>query len=335
MYDAESQWGTFADMSSPRRINPIAAEVQFIPLQAGFYLATLRGTIRAPQSIGHFVVPSAQIAGLHPPTGNGERIEILGARGSAEGWLQQKGDQVVFRVPRGGGQILITTYRAQNLKESDLDIAILPLTALLDQSAGRPQTPMPGPQLSATAASRPPAATPAAAAQSIPDILAILVHNAMLGDRQATTDVWAGDAQRRQHQLEGFAVTAADSRFPADGLTYRAGFTNRRETPWLPLGRYCGTRGQGLGMVGIALKLSPALSQRGLEIEYSVVGRRSGEAATARNGATCYLPDGDVICGIKVRLVRRAGRGAGPGAAPRPAPQPAAAPRSADLGAWL
>ncbi len=318
-------------MSSPRRINPIAAEVQFIPLQAGFYLATLRGTARTPQSIGHFTVPSAQIAGLHAPTGEGERIEILGTRAAAGGWLQQKGDQVVFRVPTGGGQILITTYRAQGLKESDLDIAILPLTALMGQSNGKPQAQTPGPQMPGTVQPpRPAAAPPAPSVQSIPDILDIVVHNAVLGDRRAPTDAWVGDPQRR-HQLEGFAVTAANSRFPADGLTYRAGFTDRRETRWLPLGSYCGTRGQGLGVSVIALKLSPALSQRGFDIEYSVFGRRSGEAAPARNGAPCRVPEGDVVCGIKVRLVRRAAART----APAPPPQPAAPPRRADLGAWL
>lgn len=326
-------------MSSPRRINPIAAEVQFIPLQAGFYLATLRSTARAPQAIGHFTVPSAQIAGLHPPAGKGERIEIMSS-GGTEGWLQQKGDQVVFRVPPSGGQILITTYRAQGAAQSNLDIAILPLTAVLDQSAAAagPQARTPGPQ---TAAALPPRATastaaPAVEGQPVPGVLELLVHNAMLGDRRGATDAWVGDTQARQ-QMEGFAVTAADGRFPADGLTYRAGFANRRETRWMPLGSYCGTRGRGLGMVGIAFKLSPALQQRGLDIEYAVVGRRSGAMPPARNGATCRVPDGDVIVCIKLRLTRRVAATAASEAqrqAPQP-PQGGPARRPADLGAWL
>ena len=286
-------------------MNPIAAEVQFIPLQAGFYLATLRSTARAPQAIGHFTVPSAQITGLSPPSGGGERIEIMGS-GTPGGWLQRQGDQLVFRVPAGGGQILITTYRAQGQAESNLDIAILPLAAMLEQSPGpqasRPGMQVPGAQIPGNMPQAPRAAR-APAAQPLPGILDVLAHNAMLGDSQAAADGWAGDPQRR-HQLEGFAVTAADARFPADGLTYRAGFTNRRETRWQPLGSFCGTRGQGLGMVGIALKLSPALQQRGLDVEYAVVGRRCGEVAAVRNGATCRVPDGDVIVAVRLRLIR-------------------------------
>ncbi len=323
-------------MSSPRRINPIAAEVQFIPLQAGFYLATLRSTGRAPQAIGHFTVPSAQIAGLHPPAGKGEPIEIMSG-GGREGWLQQRGDQVVFRVPPSGGQILITTYRAQGAAQSNLDIAILPLSALLDQAAAGagPQAQTPGPQ--AERPVQPRAAAPRAIeSQPVSGVLELLAHNAMLGDRRGATDVWVGDTQARQ-QMEGFAVTAVDPRFPADGLTYRAGFANRRETRWMPLGSYCGTRGQGLGMVGIALKLSPALQQRGLDVEYAVVGRRCGAVPPVRNGATCRVPDGDVIVCIKVRLIRRIAAAASPGA-PRQAPQPpqgGPAQRPSDLGAWL
>ncbi len=350
-------------MSSPRRINPIAAEVQFIPLQAGFYLATLRGTARTPQQIGHFTVPSAQICGLQAPDGKGGRIEMMGPREVAEGWLQQRGDQVVFRVPDGGGQILITTYRAQGTKDSDLDIVILPLTKLMGQSAvaaaPQGQAPGGGSAMPGPAAMRPPArpaaaplppqaAAPPVAAppppQVLPGLIDVLVHNAMQGDGRAASGAWAGDVQQRRNQLEGFAVTATDGRFPADGITYRAGFTDRRETRWMQLGAYCGTRGQGLGVVGIALKLSPALQQRGLDIEYGVVGRHTG-VVTARNGATCRVPDGDVIVGIRVRLVRR---GAGtqaqaqpqaqarPQQAPGRGPQPsAAAPRPGDLGAWL
>lgn len=350
-------------MSSPRRINPIAAEVQFIPLQAGFYLATLRATARTPQQIGHFTVPSAQICGLQAPDGKGGRIEMMGPREVAEGWLQQRGDQVVFRVPDGGGQILITTYRAQGTKDSDLDIVILPLTKLMGQSAvatapqGQGQAPGTGSQMPGPAAMRPPA-RPAAAPlppqsaappmtappppQVLPGLIDVLVHNAMQGDGRAAAGAWAGDVQNRRNQLEGFAIAASDGRFPADGLTYRAGFTDRRETRWQKLGSYCGTRGQGLGMVVIAIQLSPALQQRGLEIEYGVVGRHTG-VVTARNGAACRVPDGDVIVGIRVRLIRRQ---TGAPAQPRPqqpqrqapgrgqAPS-AAAPQPADLGAWL
>jgi Clostridial hydrophobic W len=115
----------------------------------------------------------------------------------------------------------------------------------------------------------------------------IVAHIQRRGDVPAQLGEWLGAAGSRL-TIEGFAIKPADLR--AEDIEYQAVLGRGWLSPWVEGGEFCGSRGLGLPLLGLRVRLKGAAAERCV-CEYSasfVDGSRSGPHA---DGAACETED--------------------------------------------
>ncbi len=236
---------------SPMTQSPqIAATPQELTLAPGFYAITVtRGGAR-PRP-GRMALPAILISA--PVEANGQ-VEILASH--SDGWLTRQGDTVMLKIT-GETSVLLTSFKDPLLPQETLDVQVSRVDG--------------------------PAASVMPAAVSLPSV-EILAHVQRVGDQTYAGSDWAGVPGRGQ-AIEGFALMVRGG-ISADEIEYKAVTSNGWETPWMPGGQFCGTRGQALPLIGIAVRLKGAAAQR-FDIATEAVFVNGGKAGPAHNGAPC------------------------------------------------
>lgn len=193
--------------------------------------------------------------------------------------------------------------------QEPLDLRIDTLT-IKSESAPAPAAVTPEPE--------PPKAPPA---PSLDGVDHILMHLSGMGDTRRTVenDLPAPD---KPTAVEGFSLHFVSTGMPEAAIEYKALAINGAETPWVKNGGYCGSRGYGIPLIGLAMR---ALSAE-LECEYRVRFASGAISAAVKSGTPLKSAvAADPIVGISVRLARRAS--AAQPAAVKPAPPKATVPR--------
>jgi hypothetical protein len=94
----------------------------------------------------------------------------------------------------------------------------------------------------------------------------------------------------------------------ARDIEFKALGPNRRQTPWVTDAKLCGTRGQGMPLIGFAIRMAPHLADR-FDVVYQGAFFESGVVGPNRNGELCVAPlADDPLEAISVRVVRHTGR---------------------------
>jgi hypothetical protein len=274
---------------------PVAVTgVRLLRLDEGLYslrigeLAGLRG-----EAAG-MAVPAAQVA---VPFAEGGGVEVVAAFPRRGPWLGRDGGTVILRSPIGGGTVMVTAYGSPGQPAGELSLDLQRLDG----------PPRPG----ATAAAG--VGEPVSAQAGERDVQTeVLLHIERAGDRLFPGRGWVGALGRRM-RIEAFSVRPLERLAPAD-IELRAYMPNGGETPWVPGGVLCGTRGRGLPLAGFAVRVAPHRADR-FEVQYQGSFFSGGISETRRDGEPCrsQTPD-DPLEAVNIRLIERAADGGSAGA---------------------
>ena len=241
--------------------------------------------------IAGMVVPVAQIS--TPFAEDGNAVEIVASFPRKGPWLDKEGGTVILRSPSAGGLVIVTVYGGAGQQTSEL---ALDLQRLDTPRNGVAEAPPSGAR---------PTAGPAPAATEARDIpTEILLHIERAGDRLFPGRGWVGALGRRM-RIEAFSIRPLERLGPAD-FEMKGFLPNNGETPWVPGGTLCGTRGRGLPLTGFAVRLVTPQAER-FDVVYQGSFFAGGISQMHQNGAPCLATTADdPLEAINVRLIERA-----------------------------
>ena len=261
--------------------------VRMLRVEEGLYALRVGEIAGERGDIAGMAVPVAQVAAPFVEDGSG--VEIVASFPHKGPWLDKNGGTVILRSPVGGGQIIVTVYGGAEAAASDLAVELRRLDGPPGVAGGEAPAAM--------------AAAPAGEERDVPT--EILLHIERAGDRLFPGRGWVGALGRRM-RIEALSIRPLERLAPAD-LEMKGYLPNGGETPWVPGGVLCGTRGRGLPLTGFAVRIVPQRADR-FEVLYQGSFFAGGISPMQHNGAPCRAASGDdPLEAIHLRLVERGG----------------------------
>jgi hypothetical protein len=277
-----------ADQNSPT----LTASVQVLPLPPGLYAFTIAAGGATGGGIPGAYAPSVQVA-LAPVPQHG-RVTFLTAPTTTDRWLTRQDDAIVVRIDEAEATLLLTSLRPAAGPVLAIDARRLDVAA---EAAGQAATPA-----QPHAMQHPPAVAPAAPAQRLLRTR-VTAHVQRVGDVTFAETGWAGHAGQGLW-IEALGIQPVDE-LPAGSLEYRVVGANGFETSWVGNGGLCGSKGLGVPITGLSIRLTPdAAATHDLEfsarfVSGTVVGPLAGDEF-------CQSPVlGDPLEAIQLRIVER------------------------------
>ena len=245
-------------------------------------------------------MPLAHVSAPFAEDGNG--VEIVASFPRRGPWLGKEGGTVILRSPAPGGYVIVTVYGGAGQPTGELSLDLRRLDA-----AG---SGVEAPGVLVEAGGR------AAALTGTRDIpTEILLHIERAGDRLFPGRGWVG-ALGRKMRIEAFSIRPLEQLAPAD-IEMKGFLPEAGETPWVPGGALCGTRGRGLPLIGFAVRVAPHRADR-FDVQYQGSFFLGGISETHRNGDPCRATTAnDALEAINVRRRRTHSRSRS-----RPKPKP-------------
>jgi len=231
-------------------------------------------------------VPLAHVSAPFAEDGNG--VEIAASFPRRGPWLGKEGGTMILRSPAGGGYVIVTLYGGAGQESGELSLELRRLDAAGAEAVG----------VLVEAGGR------AAALTGTRDVpTEILLHIERAGDRLFPGRGWVG-ALGRKMRIEAFSMRPLEHLAPAD-IEMKGFLPDGGETPWVPGGALCGTRGRGLPLIGFAVRVAPQRADR-FDVQYQGSFFVGGISETRRNGDPCRATTAnDPLEAINVRLVER------------------------------
>jgi hypothetical protein len=274
--------------SLPESPSVAVTTVRMLRVDEGLYALRIGAIAGELDEIEGMVVPVAQVSAPFAEDGNG--VEIVASFPQRGPWLDQAGGTVILRSPTEGGLVIVTVYGGSGQEASEL---ALDLERLDDPENG-------------VAAAQPtdarPTGGPAPAANETRDVpIEILLHIERAGDRLFPGRGWVGALGRRM-RIEAFSIRPLERLVPTD-IEMKGFLPNGGETPWVPGGVLCGTRGRGLPLTGFAVRVVAQRAER-FEVAYQGSFFAGGISQMHQNGAPCQATTADdPLEAINVRLI--------------------------------
>jgi hypothetical protein len=189
----------------------------------------------SPSPDGVTGLPGVRITMPPGASGRPEAVSISTFR--EDGWLN--GTAALVRVANGPAQILVTIYQSPRQgPESAPRLQVLRLNG----GAVAPAAVQPG--------------APAAAAASPQPDPEVVAHVQRTGDVRGMLGEWIG-TRGSGSWIEGFAVKPREG-VAAEDIEYQAVLGRGWLSPWVDGGKFCGSRGMALPLLGIKLRLKGA-----------------------------------------------------------------------------
>jgi len=284
-------------VSKPPRIRPEpsenAAPRDVAELKVSGYLMTLDTGLfcvfqapGSPPANDRSGLPGVRISPPPGPVGKPQAVSISTFR--EDGWMNGGDSAALIRVSDGPAQILVTVYQAP---------------AASPEAAPRLQMMRLGANGEAMGAP----------AQGVPSADAeVIAHVQRTGDVPAKIGEWIG---RRGSQLwiEGFSLTPRNGLTPAD-IEYQAVLGRGWMSPWIEGGKFCGSRGMALPLLGFKLRLKGDAAKTH-ECSYSATFVDGSSVGPATAGETCETESLSALEAFHV-VIRRKGTQAAPVKAP-------------------
>ncbi len=264
--------GQAPEATSPEasgRVAELQVSAHLMALETGlFCVFQATGSPPADAATG---LPGVRITPAPGLAGRPEAVSVSTFR--EDGWLN--GTAALVRVTDGSAQILVTIYQHKGMDAAPR-LQVLRLTGEPNAAAASDPSAAPVPPPAAPAPAAEPAQPPAN-----PDIMA---HIQRMGDVGCALGEWLGSQGSRQW-VEGFGMAPLDGIAPED-LEYQAVLGRNWLSPWVESGKFCGSRGMALPLLGFKVRLkgtaarTHACSYAATFVDGSAVGPVSG-------GATC------------------------------------------------
>lgn len=282
--------GSAAPASSlPEPPTVAVTAVRMVRVDEGLYALRVGELAGGIGEISGMAVPAAHISVPFAEDGGG--AEIVASFPRRGPWVGRDGGTAILRAPVGGGFVVVTVYGAPGQQAASLSLDLRRLD---------------GPPDSVAAASTAPAraaAGPAGAGGGHDIPTEILLHLERAGDRLFPGRGWVG-ALGRRIRIEAFSIRPLDRLAPAD-IEMKGFLPNGGETPWIPGGALCGTRGRGLPLTGFAVRIAPQQAGR-FDVRYQGSFFVGGISETQQNGAPCRSATADdPLEAINVSLIER------------------------------
>jgi hypothetical protein len=221
------------------------------------------------------------VARLIPPA---EGVTLLDMPGREDGLLLRPGDCVVVRAERPS-ELVVGLRRGSADGSLDASFRLEAIAVAEDAAASR-----------ATSVVAP---VPVVAAPSAPR--GFIAHVSRRGDVPFEQDVWVGGPDAPA-AIEGLEIVG-DSRPSVLELQVLVGARPPRWSEWVGAQQFAGTRGQGLSLVGVRMRVAPEAS-----LEVSAEALFLGALVESKRGRQIEFLSGsgiDPLVGLKVSLQSR------------------------------
>ena len=275
-----------APQAAPPGTNPTAADGaqnRVAELRVSGHLMTLdTGVFCIFPSPGS--PPADQATGLPgvrlslPPglAGRPDAVSISTFR--SDGWLD---GAALVRVTDGPAQVLVTIYQSRQATEGAPRLQVTRLSGEA-ATAGAPQ------QSGAPARRR-------------PETAEMVAHVQRAGDVGARIGEWIGTPGSRMW-IEGFSIAPQDA-ITAEDIEYQAVLGRGWLSPWVEGGKFCGSRGMALPLLGLTIRLKGAAA-RNWDCTYSATFTDGSEAGPVSAGETCEAESLAALEAFQIMLTR-------------------------------
>jgi hypothetical protein len=217
-----------------------------------------------------------------PPGASGRPEAISISTFREDGWLD--GTAALVRVANGPAQVLVTIYQSPRQgPESAPRLQVLRLSG----GAVAPAVAQPGAPVAA-------AATPAE-----PEIVA---HVQRTGDVGGMLGEWIGTRGSRSW-IEGFAIRPRGGLAPED-IEYQGVLGRGWLSPWVEGGKFCGSRGMALPLLGVKVRLKGAAARQ-WECSYEATFTDGSKAGPVSGDETCEAESLASMEAFRIELRRR------------------------------
>jgi hypothetical protein len=240
-------------------------------------------------------LPGVRVSLPPGPAGRPEAVSISTFRD--DGWLNDAA--ALVRVVNGPAQVLVTVYQAPSAGPDGAPR--LQVMRLGPEADGAPQ----------------PAAAPAqVASQTIAaDDVGVVAHVQRTGDVSSRIGEWIGTRGSRLW-IEGFSLTPHDG-IAATDIEYQAVLGRGWLSPWVDGGKFCGSRGMALPLLGLKVRLKGAVAKTH-ECSYSASFVDGSAVGPVPGGETCEAESLAALEAFQI-VIRLRGAAASSDAAPRKA----------------
>ncbi|MGE0225942.1 MAG: hypothetical protein AB7F35_21250 [Acetobacteraceae bacterium] len=228
-----------------------------------------------------------------------------------DGWLD--GAAALVRVTEPAAQILVTVYQsARQANEAAPRLQVLRLSGEATEAAA--------PAPAAPAVTAVPAPSQAAPTEN-PEVLA---HVQQTGDVTGKIGDWVG--LRGSHLwIEGFGVAPNALVGPGD-IEYQGVLGRGWLSPWVEGGKFCGSRGMALPLLGLNVRLKGEAAEK-FECQYSASFVDGTTVGPVPAGEPCQAESLQSLEAFQIEIRPRAGAAAAPAADRKPAARKQAAPK--------
>jgi hypothetical protein len=244
-------------------------------------------------------LPGVRISLPPGPAGRPEAISISTFRD--DGWMNGSDTAALIRVAEGPAQVLVTVYQSPSAAP---------------ETAPRLQVMRLGGEPGADAVAAAAAGGPAAASTAALADADVVIHVQRTGDRPGKIGEWVGTRGSRQW-IEGFSLTPHDG-IKAEDIEYQAVLGRGWLSPWIEGGKFCGSRGMALPLLGLKVRLK-GNSAKTHECSCSATFVDGSAVGPIPSGEACEAESLAALEAFQVVIHRRGG------AAPRRARTPAGA----------
>jgi hypothetical protein len=234
-----------------------------------------------------------------------------------DGWLD--GSAALVRVTDASAQILVTIYQHKD-KGTAPRLQVLRLSTAPTQAADATAAAPQAAKAIAAPATPPPTTNPE-----------VMAHVQRTGDAACKLGEWLG--VKGSHQwIEGFGLAPADG-IALQDIEYQAVLGRNWLSPWVEGGKFCGSRGMALPLLGLKVRLKGAAA-KAFECRYSATFVDGSAVGPVEAGEACEAESLAALEAFQIVIQPRAGKAA-PKAAPKAVPKaalkavPEAAPEAA------
>ncbi len=256
------------------RVAELQVSAHLMTLETGLFCVFQ--TVGSPSSDPATGLPGVRITPAPGIAGRPEAVSVSTFR--EDGWLN--GTAALVRVTDGSAQILVTIYQHKGMDAAPR-LQVLRLSGEPNAAAAAdPAVAAPAPGAGSAPAAGKPGVDPAAPVAN-PDVVA---HIQRVGDVGCSLGDWLGAKGSRQW-VEGFGLAPLDGLAPED-LEYQAVLGRNWLSPWVESGKFCGSRGMALPLLGLKVRLKGGAAKT-LECSYSATFVDGTAVGPVAGGETC------------------------------------------------
>jgi hypothetical protein len=285
-----------------KRVTELQVSAHLMTLESGlFCVFPTPGSAPPDPATG---LPGVRITPAPGIAGRPEAVSVSTFR--EDGWLN--GTAALVRVTDGSAQILVTIYQHKGMDAAPR-LQVLRLN-------GEPTVP------DAPAAPVVGLARPAAEPTEPGPAPEVMAHIQRTGDLGCKLGEWLGQKGSRQW-IEGFGMAPANG-IALEDIEYQAVLGRNWLSPWIQGGKFCGSRGMALPLLGLKVRLKGPAA-KAFECSYSATFVDGSAVGPVSGGETCEAESLAALEALQIVIHPHGGKTVAKGPAGKAAPPPAVA----------